>query len=230
MLVLARVKVKLVSWDEIVDWSRRLAEIIEASNWRPDVVVAVARGGYVVARLLCDFLDVTDLLSVQSQHWTEAARMAERAILKYPYKVDLANKKVLLADDIVDTGESLLLARDYIQKEWRPKELKIGVLQWISPVAKFKPDYYVIEVTEWVWFQYPWTRLEDVSQFITRIFREDERIKNREVSEDELKELFIEWYGIHPSEIGKYWELALKKLSSKGVLSKTEKGYRLVAR
>lgn len=222
-----RVRVKLVSWEEIVDWSMRLAETIEASGWRPDVIVAVARGGYVVARLLCDFLDVTDLLSVQSQHWTEAARMAERAILKYPYAVDLRGKKVLLADDIVDTGESLLLAREYILREWRPEELKIGVLQWISPVAKFKPDYYVIEVKEWIWFQYPWTRLEDISQFIARIFREDERVKGREVSEEELKELFIEWYGIHPSELGRYWSLALRKLQSRGVLARTGKGYKL---
>ncbi|MEM1873880.1 MAG: phosphoribosyltransferase [Acidilobaceae archaeon] len=227
---MVKVRVKLVSWDEIVDWSMRLAELIESSGWKPDVIVAVARGGYVVARLLCDFLDVTDLVSVQSQHWTEAARMAERAVLKYPYKLDLAGMKVLLADDIVDTGESLLLARDYIMREWRPEELKIGVLQWISPVAKFKPDYYVIEVTEWVWFQYPWTRLEDVSQFIARIFREDERARGREVEEEELKELFIDWYGIHPSELGRYWTLALKRLQSKGVIVRTEKGYRLAAR
>ncbi|MEM0497252.1 MAG: phosphoribosyltransferase, partial [Acidilobaceae archaeon] len=188
---MVKVRVKLVSWDEIVDWTRRLANIIEESGWRPGVIIAVARGGYVPARLLCDFLDVTDLISIQSQHWVEAARMAEKAILRYPYKVDLTELNALLVDDIVDTGESLILARDYIVKEWRPKELRIAAMQWISPVAKIKPDYYLIEVKEWVWFQYPWTRLEDISQFITRIFREDERVKGREVEEEELKQLFI---------------------------------------
>ncbi|MEM0365848.1 MAG: phosphoribosyltransferase [Acidilobaceae archaeon] len=224
---MVKVRVKLVSWDEIVDWTRRLANIIEESGWRPDVIIAVARGGYVPARLLCDFLDVTDLISIQSQHWVEAARMAEKAILRYPYKVDLTELNALLVDDIVDTGESLILARDYIVKEWRPKELRIAAMQWISPVAKIKPDYYLIEVKEWVWFQYPWTRLEDISQFITRIFREDERVKGREVEEEELKQLFIEWYGIHPHEVREYWDLALKKLTAKQILVKTSKGYKL---
>lgn len=217
---MVKVKVKLVSWEEIVDWSMRLAENIRASGWRPDVVVAVARGGYVPARLLCDFLEVTDLLSVQSQHWVEAAKMADKAILRYPYKLDMSGHKVLLVDDIVDTGESLMLAREYIMREWRPQELRIATLQWISPVAKIKPDYFLIEVKDWVWFQYPWTRLEDVTQFLSRIFKEV-----REVTEEDLKRLFEEWYGIHPHELGAYWEMALRRLESKGLLRKADGKY-----
>ncbi len=220
-----RVPVRLVSWEEIVDWTRGLAEKIEESGYTPDIVVAVARGGYVPARLLCDFLDVTDLLSVQSQHWVEAAKAAERAILKYPYKIDARGKNVLIVDDIVDTGETLLLARDFIAREWSPADVKVAALQWISSVAKFKPDYYHLEVKEWVWFQYPWTRLEDTQQFILRIFREDERVKGRSVPEEELRRLFHEWYGVDPEELGFYWQMALDRLVEKGVLVKKEEGY-----
>ncbi|MCE4600226.1 MAG: phosphoribosyltransferase [Desulfurococcales archaeon] len=218
---MARVPVKLVSWSEIVEWSRGLAGKIEASGYRPDVIVAVARGGYVPARLLADFLDVTNMLSVQSQHWVEAAKAAERAILKYPYKVDLEGGKVLLVDDIVDTGETLLLARDFIEKEWNPGDLRIAALQWISPVAKFEPDYYYLEVKEWTWFQYPWTRLEDVQQFIERIFKEDERAKQG-LALEELASLFREWYGVDPGDLGFYWDLAVERLLAKGVLARED--------
>ncbi len=221
-----KVPVKIVTWEEIVEWSRGLAEVIEKSGWKPDVIIAVARGGYVPARLLCDFLDVTDLLSVQSQHWVEAAKAAEKAILKFPYKLDLSDLKALIVDDIVDTGDTLILARDFVSKEWRPKELKIAALQWISPVAKIKPDYYYLEVKEWIWFQYPWTRLEDTMQFITRIFREDPRTKGRALSIDEIKSLFMEWYGIKPEDLGFYWDLALRRLVEKGVLVKDGEGFR----
>ncbi len=214
---MARVPVKLVSWEEIVEWSRGLADRIEESGWRPDVVVAVARGGFVPARLICDFLDITDLLSVQSQHWVEAARAAQKAILKYPYRVDLEGKKVLIVDDIVDTGDTLLLAKEFVEREWGPSETRTAAMQWISSVAKFKPDYYYLEVRDWVWFQYPWTRLEDTMQFIARILREDERARSG-VSEDELKSIFREWYGVDPEELGFYWELALKRLREKGVV------------
>ncbi|MEM0438650.1 MAG: phosphoribosyltransferase, partial [Sulfolobales archaeon] len=164
---------KLVTWEEIVDWSRGLANIIKKSGWRPDVIVAVARGGYVPARLLCDFLGVENLLSIQSQHWTEAAKAEERAILRFPYVVDMRDKRILIVDDIVDTGDTLITAEKFIRENWYPLDVKKAALQWISSVAKIKPDYYYIEVKEWVWFQYPWTRLEDVTSFIKRMISEE---------------------------------------------------------
>jgi len=221
---LPKIPVKLVSWSEIVEWSKGLAEKIRESNWRPDVIVAVARGGYVPARLLCDFLGVENLLSIQSQHWTEAAKAAEKALIKFGYKIDLSGHKVLLVDDIVDTGDTLLLARDFILENWRPSELKIAALQWISPVAKFKPDYYYIEVKEWIWFQYPWTRVEDVSQFITRIFREESSKKIW--SKREIIERFYEWYNIMPEEF--YFDEALRILVEKKIVKEIEKDKYLV--
>jgi len=219
--ILPRVPVKIVEWSEIVEWARGLADKIRESGYSPDVIVAVARGGYVPARLLADFLDVTNMLSIQSQHWVEAAKAAEKAILKFPYTVNLSGYNVLLVDDIVDTGDTLLLARDYIQKEWKPETVKIAVLQWISTVAKFKPDYYQIEVKDWVWFQYPWTRLEDTQQFIQRIFKEDERAK-KGITREELVKLFHEWYGITPGELGFYWNMALERLIGKGIIAEKE--------
>jgi len=215
-----KVRVKLVTWDEIVEWSRGLATKIRESGWRPDVVVAVSRGGFVPARLLCDFLDITDLLSIQSQHWVEAAKAAEKAILRYPYTVDMSGKRVLIVDDIVDTGDTLALAREFVIREWKPLEARTAALQWISSVAKFKPDYYYIEVKEWTWFQYPWTRLEDLSQFIKRILAEDPRVKGRPVPLEELKALFQEWYGVKPEDFGFYWGLALELLEGKGVVER----------
>ncbi len=222
-----RVPVKLVSWEEIVEWSRGLARKIKESGYRPTVIIAVARGGYVPARLLADFLNVTNMLSIQSQHWTEAAKAAEKAILKFPYKVDLSEHDALLVDDIVDTGDTLLLAREYILENWKPKTLKIATLQWISPVAKFKPDYYYIEVKEWTWFQYPWTRLEDVTQFIERMLREEAKETGKKTwSLSEIKEKFYEWYGIRVEEY--YYHDALDLLEEKGVIKKEKNNYKLL--
>ncbi|MEM0283642.1 MAG: phosphoribosyltransferase [Sulfolobales archaeon] len=220
---MARIPVKQVSWNDIVEWSRGLARKILESGWIPDVVIAIARGGYVPARLICDFLGVENLLSLQSQHWTEAAKASERAIIKFPYTVDLRGLKALLVDDIVDTGESLLLAREYVQKNWKPEELRIAALQWISSVAKFKPDYYHIEVREWIWFQYPWTRVEDLSQFISRIIKENssKSLWNLE----EIISSFKEWYGYTPDDL--YLEEALNMLERKKILEKiNERTYR----
>ncbi|OYT38617.1 MAG: phosphoribosyl transferase [Desulfurococcales archaeon ex4484_58] len=214
---MVRVKTKLVSWNEIVEWSYGLAKKIREDGYKPNVIVALARGGYVPARLLCDFLDVENLLSIQSQHWTEAAKAEEKAIIKYPYKIDLSSEKILVVDDIVDTGDSLKLARDYIVENWRPDEVRTAALQWISSVAKFKPDYYYIEVTDWTWFQYPWTRLEDTYQFIKRMMLETYKESGKkEWSYREVLEGFKEWYGIDVGEL--YYREALNILVEKNII------------
>ncbi|MEM0362171.1 MAG: phosphoribosyltransferase [Sulfolobales archaeon] len=213
---------KLVSWDEIVEWSRELSKIVKASGFKPDVIVAVARGGYVPARLLCDFLNVENLLSIQSQHWTEAAKVAEKALIKFKYTVDLSGMKVLLVDDIVDTGESLILAKNFIVNEWRPDDVKIAALQWISPVAKLKPDFYLIEVKEWYWFQYPWTRLEDTYQFIRRMLLEESSSK-KEWTLEEIIMKFKEFYGI---DVGlDYFKDAVNLLVENGFLGISDGKY-----
>lgn len=213
---MAKIPVKLVSWEEVVEWTRLLANKIKESGYKPDIVIAVARGGYVPARLLCDFLGVDNLVSIQSQHWTEAAKMAEKAIIKFQYKIDLTGYKAILVDDIVDTGESVRLAKEFIEKEWHPTELRTAAMQWISSVAKIKPDYYAIEVKEWIWFQYPWTRLEDITQFIRRIIKEELAGKTDKITIQELAQKFKEWYGIEPPP--KYYEEALQNLHQENLI------------
>ncbi len=221
-----RVPVKIVTWDEIVEWSWGLAKKIRESGYIPDVVIAIARGGFVPARLICDFLGVENLLSIQSQHWTEAAKKGEKAIIKFEYTIDLSNYRALLVDDIVDTGDSMILAKRFIEERWRPKELRTAALQWISTVAKIKPDYYYIEVKEWVWFQYPWTRLEDVMQFIKRMLVEEAKSGKKLWSYEDIEKKIDEWYGVRFDE--RYVKEALRALEEKGVIKKKDNMYEVV--
>lgn len=213
-----RVKTKLVTWEEVVEWSRQLAENVRASGYSPDVVVAVARGGYVPARLLCDFLDIHDLLSLQILHWGRAAEITAEAHVKYPYTLSLTGKRVLIVDDIVDTGDSVIVAKEFILKNWKPLEARIAAMQWISPVAKIKPDYFVEEVKEWVWYQYPWTRAEDTTNFLEKIVRESAKEGRLSWTKEDLIKAFQEWYGI---DVGPaYYEIAIARLQASGILKK----------
>ncbi|MGC9119051.1 MAG: phosphoribosyltransferase [Thermoproteus sp.] len=217
-----KVPVKVVKWDEIVSWARKLAENIRSSGWSPDVVVAIARGGYVPARLLCDFLGVQDLLSVQVVHWPGAAQVAEKAYVKYGLSVDLSGKNVLVMDDIVDTGDSVVLAKEVVERCCRPKSVKTAALQVITSTTKFVPDYYAVEVRDWYWYQYPWTALEDMSSFIVRMLREE---KQQLWTLDRLMEKFVEWYGNELlEERFLYFREALERLKRDGVLKPTDCG------
>ena len=211
--MLPKVNCKLVSWDDVVKWCWRLAEIIKESGWLPDMIVAISRGGVVPARLLCDYLCVSDMMTIQVIHWPTAAEVSEKAKVKYPLKLDLSGKKILLVDDIADTGDSIILAKKTLEADCKPAEVRVATMQWISPVCKIKPDYFVDEVKEWIWYQYPWTRLEDIIGFIRRLFKEGGK---ETWSLKEIADAFPEWYGLSYGE--EWYKAALKWLVERGEL------------
>lgn len=222
-LIVVKVPVKLVSWDDIVTWASTLANKIIESKWIPDVVVAIARGGYVPARLLCDNLGINDLVSLQVVHWPSSAQVSEKAYIKYPVaQIDLNGKKVLIIDDIVDTGDSVILAKEHVISRWPKADVKTGALQWISTVAKFKPDYYAYEVKEWVWFMYPWNLVEDLSNFIKRIMYEEYKANNKvNWSLMELTDKLSEWYGDEILKVPlSYLSKAIASLERDGFISR----------
>jgi hypothetical protein len=83
-------------------------------------------------------------------------------------------------------------------------------------VAKLKPDYYAIEVTEWVWFAYQWNAVEDAAGFIMKIVKESGK---SEWCLDELIQAHLDWYGRDYVEkrFG-YILYALDMLSGRGLI------------
>ncbi len=190
-----KIPVKLVTWDDVVNWTRELAKRIRDSGFQPDVIVGIARGGVTPARLLCDYLGVMDLLTIKVEHWVETAGHLEDAVVKYPLSADLSGKRVLLVDDICDTGRSIIVSREHIEKHNRPRELRVATMQYIEPVAQTQPDYYVDTVRDWVWYLYPWNQMEDTINLAKKILQENPKTP---LTLEELEERFRQDYGIDP--------------------------------
>lgn len=147
--------------------SRILARKIKASGYTPDLIVAIGRGGYVPGRLVSDFLLFNDLTSMKIEHYTRAADMREEARIKFPIPVDITGKKVLIVDDVTDTGETLSLAVDYARR-LKPADIRTAVLQH-KTCSIFVPDFYARKVIRWRWIIYPWARYEDLAGFAEKI-------------------------------------------------------------
>ena len=191
---MVKLKVKVVTWDEVVRWSKDLAFSVIDSGYKPDVIIAIARGGLVPARLLADYMDVVDLLCLKVEHWIETGSHQAEAVLKYETKdINLEGKRALLVDDICDTGKSIMVAKEFIEKYWKPAELKVATMQYIEPVAQIKPDYFVDLVRDWTWYMYPWNYVEDMVNLVKRILKEEGGLSLQEII---VK--FQEWYNITP--------------------------------
>lgn len=175
---------EILKLNQVYKYCRNLAIKIQDSGFKPDIIVAIARGGYVPSRLLCDFLSIHKLTSIKVEHYVGTER-GESAILKYPLNADIKNKNVLLVDDVNDTGKSIRVAHEHL-KVFGPAEVKTAVMHE-KKGSLITTDYYVEYLESWRWLIYEWAIIEDVGGFI---------VKSRCKSEAEALDMLKTEYGI----------------------------------
>lgn len=164
----AKFPCELVSWVQMARMVRGLALDIHAAGFRPDLIIAIARGGYVPARLLADYLGVMDLTSFRIEHYTRGAQKASSARVKYPLAVDVTGARVLVVDDVGDTGDTFVTAMAHIRRHGAPAAIKTAALHF-KAACRYTPDFYVRKVVKWRWITYPWAVIEDLTGFIERM-------------------------------------------------------------
>jgi len=216
-------KCELISFNEVLRLSRILSRKIKASGYMPDLIVAIGRGGYVPGRLISDFLLLNDLISMKIEHYKRAAEMQAEARIRFPISVDIIGKKVLIVDDVTDTGDTLRLAVDYI---WslKPADVRTAVLQH-KTCSSFVPNFYGQKVIKWRWIIYPWARYEDMAGFVEKIIMDRTLDLPRIISE------FKDRYGLDIKET-ELLEI-LDDLAERGEIERVEgdkSGWRVLGR
>lgn len=179
---------ELISWNTAYRLAERLSNLILDSGFRPDVIIAVARGGYVPARILCDFLDIYALTSIRVVHYAGGARKKPEARVTDSICTDIQDKRVLIVDDVSDTGDTYEAAINHLGK-FQPKEIRTAVLLH-KTTAKYQPDFIARKVIKWRWMIYPWAVIEDLTGFI-------EYMEPGPASVEEIDRRLQSDYGLH---------------------------------
>ncbi len=122
-----------------------MRQLLARIDYHPDVIVGIARGGLVPARLLSTDLHVKDLYCLTVQKAGEERRVVTDIL------VDLVDKEVLLVEDMLETGKSLIVARSYLES--KGAKVRTACL-YIMPNSEVKPDFY-LGLTERV-ERFPW--------------------------------------------------------------------------
>jgi hypoxanthine phosphoribosyltransferase len=143
-------KLMVLTWDELLGDVLQLARALGETRF--DVLVAVARGGLVVARLLSDILSVKRVASVTIEYYEGVGERAKAPRLVEGLNFDVRGLRALVVDDVADTGETLKLAVDHVRKAGAGSVASCTV--YVKPWCKFRPDYYARVVDKWVVFPY----------------------------------------------------------------------------
>ena len=145
---------------ETLDWAsygpavRSLAQMVADDGYQPDMILAIARGGLFVAGSLGYALAVKNLYVMNVEYYTGVDERLEVPVMLPPYVdfVDLEDAKILIADDVADTGHTLAMVRDHALE--RVSEVRSAVLYQKS--HSVVDCEYVWKHTD-LWINFPWS-------------------------------------------------------------------------
>jgi len=143
-----------MTWDDLGLGARALAEAIHDDGWIPDLVLGISRGGLLVAGGLAYALGVKNTATISVEFYTGVDERLELPMLLPPVPdlIDLSKERVLIADDVADTGATLELVRDFCAGI--VGEARVAVLYEKSR-STIRSDYVWRRTDAWITF--PWS-------------------------------------------------------------------------
>src|SRR3954471_7894561 len=149
-----------MAWDDLGVAARSIAEQIHADAWRPDIVLAIARGGLLVAGALGYALAVKNTFTMNVEFYTGIDERLDMPMIlpPVPELVDLEEARVLIADDVADTGLTLRLVKDFCAG--KVGEVRCAVL-YEKPRSVVSCEYVWRRTDRWI--DFPWSADEPVA-------------------------------------------------------------------
>jgi len=159
------------TWEDVHLLSLKVAKSIIKSNVKIDVVVGILRGGWIVAKLLSDALNVENIGCMEIKFYTGIASKRARPIVTQPLILNIMDKNVLLVDDVADSGRTLSLAMELLKLQG-PNRVLTATL-YVKPHSIILPDFYAETTSAWIIF--PW-EIREVLEELAK--KENVRSKN----------------------------------------------------
>ncbi len=162
-------KYEIPNWDEMELYTRDLAQTILQAKHKFDAIVSVERGGAYPSRMLSDFLKIPTIYHINVTYYEGIQEKREKPLITQALPCSLAGQKILICDDVSDSGNSLLIVKDYLNEQQCAYIMTATV--YIKPWTAFVPDYYVKETDAWIIF--PWERLESLDTLTQKYYNID---------------------------------------------------------
>lgn len=152
---------EVLTWQGYGEASRELAQTVVDSGYEPDLVVAVARGGLPVGGAISYALGIKSVGTLNVEFYTGIDERLPAPVVLPPLLDTDAMKglKVLVADDVADTGETLALVKTLMEQH--AAEVRTVVL-FAKSRSIIDPDYVWKRTDKWITF--PWSALPPVTR------------------------------------------------------------------
>lgn len=148
------------SWDDLERTTIELADEIGAVGREYDRIIALANGGLTMVRLLGDRLGTNKISSVQLSFYQGINDTKKEPQIIQPLTAKVSGLKVLIFEDIVDTGATLEFALSYL-RDHGVESVETASLV-VKPHSSIQPQF--IGVTEKAWVIFPYEARETIEE------------------------------------------------------------------
>jgi hypoxanthine phosphoribosyltransferase len=145
---------------EVLDWStygvavRELAGMVADDGYEADIILAIARGGLFAAGSLGYALSVKNIYVMNVEFYTGVDERLDVPVMLPPYLefADIAESRILIADDVADTGKTLKLVRDFCTG--KVADVRCAVI-YQKPHSQVDCEYVWKHTDRWI--NFPWS-------------------------------------------------------------------------
>jgi uncharacterized protein len=145
---------------EVLDYAtygvavRELAAEVHASGYRPDIILAIARGGLLVAGSLGYALGVKNIYVMNVVYYTGVNERLDVPLIlpPAPSLVDVSEARVLIADDVADTGHTLAIVKEFCAG--KVAEIRAACI-YEKPHSVVHCEYVWRHTDRWI--DFPWS-------------------------------------------------------------------------
>ncbi len=135
------------SYEEFVNDTKKLVE--DSKSFKADTLIAIARGGMTLGHAFANAVDNRRLFTINSVLYEKEKKGEHCEVFNIPELKDA--KRVLVLDDIVDSGETMHEVLQILKLKFPAVEFKVASL-FYKPSAVIQPDFSVHEAKEWISF------------------------------------------------------------------------------
>ena len=145
-----------LSWEEFGVAARELAALVVADGFEPTVLLAIARGGLPVGGAVSYALGLKNCCVINVEYYTGVDERLDVPVILPPalHLVDLGAQRILVVDDVADTGETLRLVSETVRPH--AAEVRTAVL-YEKPRSVVRSDYVWRRTDRWI--DFPWSTL-----------------------------------------------------------------------
>lgn len=187
------------SWTELAQLAFEVAKKIIADDKKFDRLVTLSKGGWSMTCSMVDLLGIDAVASLGVKFYTGIDERLKKPMVYQDLPKDVKGQRVLLFDDVVDTGRSLVFAKEYLLKKMKVKSVTTAALYY-KPHSDYKPDYFAATTSAWIIFPY------DVRGTISTLMT---KWAQSQVSKTEMKRRFRK-LGLKPEWTDYYLKLEVK--------------------